>query len=529
MQALIMDKTYRSLRIIDAFSSLIWNDVYIGAGDFELEFVMDENALAYIEEDYYVSIKESDRYMIIEEIEILTSFQEGIKCRLSGRSLESILERRIIRDEIYVNGSLENSVLRLLNANVIMPSNQNRKINGFAMKTSKDPRIQKMKLEATFEAGANLYEQLCDICSERHIGFRVLPNGDGFFLFELYMGRDLTYDQTENAWVVFSPKFSNLEESDMKIDLSNLKNCMEIDFKTKRSVTDPNFDPETMVDSDVIIPMVVGDDKIGLDRRELYMTSNQEVGEIDKEKFGKPEDRVNYYDYASWEVIGFDSSGYYSALKKWHEENDQRISDMSKPIKKTVTKYKKPGDPGYVDVGDNKGAEWLNAYTEVVEETPEEAAKRNAKIVAYIAATSPRREDYQQYGWVMSDSAGYNNAIKKAQEEIDAEYRAAMEQALKYAQAQVINAALIELSDYMTITSFDGKIDPNVNFIYGKDYNLGDVVQIVNAYNFNAATRVSSVMFSHDDTNGLIVRPTFESDDAANVEFDLDDKPSKPK
>lgn len=521
MQATVMDKYYNPVRIIDAFTSLIWNDVYIGCGDFEIEFTMDENALAYIEEGNYVSINETDRYMIIEKIEILTSFQEGIKCLLSGRSLESLLYRRIIRETLLVKGNIQTAILQILNANVISPSNTNRTIPGFMMHLSIDTAVTNQTVDLQFEVGTNVYEAIYGICNERHLGFRVLPGENGQFIFELYAGKDLSYNQSQNPWIVFSSRFENLEESDMTIDTSKLKNCVEIDFKTKKSAIDPTFNPDKDEDVDVVIPMVLGDDKVGLDRRETYAESSQAVDAIDKKKFGTAEDRVNWLDYASWDVVYFDSGAYNDALDEYHERRDKARNNVGPKLQKTETYYVDP-QPGQEDM-----PSWLLARTRVVEETNEEYAKRMASAVSSVGP-SPKKEDYYRYGWVITDYAGYDAALAAAQAAIDAEYASAMQASLNYTKSIILSQALMDISEYMTITSFDGKVDPNVNYIYGRDYGLGDIVQIVNQFNFNATTRVVSVMFCQDDSNGFVVRPTFESDDVAKVEFDLEDSPAKP-
>lgn len=521
MQATIMDKYYNPVRIIDAFGSLIWSDTYIGYGDFELVFTMDENALAYIEEGNYVSIKESDRYMIIEKIEILTSFQEGIRCLLSGRSLESLLTRRIIREELLVNGGVQLSIVQILNANVISPTNANRGIPGFMMNLSNDYAITSQTTQMKFEAGTNVYDAVSKICEERHLGFKVLPSNNGQFVFELYAGRNLSYDQNKNPWIVFSSRNENLEESDMAINTTDLKNCVEIDFRTKKSAVDPNFDPENDEDTDVVIPMVVGDDKKGLDRREIYIESNQAVDAIDKSKFGVAKDRVNWLDYASWDVIYFDSQGYNDAIKDYNNRHASAIKNIGGKLQKRETYYVDPPE------GQEDMPSWLLARERIVEESDEDYAKRKAAALSTLGE-SPKKEDYYSYGWVLTDLKGYDNAVAQAQAAIDAEYAAAMTAALNYAKSLVLSNALMELAEYMTITSFDGKVDPNVNYIYRRDYDLGDVVQIVNQFNFNATTRITSVMFCQDDTNGFIVRPTFESDDIAKVEFDLSDSPAGP-
>lgn len=520
MNAYVYNSMFDLVQIIDSFVSFIWNDVYIGYGDFEIEYVMDENALANVEIGSYIAINESSKTMIVEAIEIITGYQTGNTVRISGRSLESILERRVLRNTILSEGSLQHTILRMLNENIISAENPNRNVPGFSVALSNDPHVMSMNLDGEYVVGENLYDVIYKICSERHIGFRVTIHNERFFLFELYYGKNRSYNQTENAWVIFSPKFENLEESNMKIDVSKQKNVVEVAYETTENIVDPSGGD---AEKKVIVPISVHDEIIGLDRKEIFAESKFEADAIDKELFGKAEDRVDKYKYMTYKRTGFASGSYNAAMRDWTKRNASVLRSYSTPRDVTVTIQKKPGDPGYVDPNKNPNASWLNTITTTRKETGEEVAKRTASKLNYIYRTAPQRSSYETYEWVLTDSAGYNKAIEEAQKNIDAAFENAQQQALNYAVSVVSQKALEELVDYKTITFFDGKIDPNVNFIYRRDYDLGDLVQIVNDYNFNAVTRVVGVLFSQDNQNGVVVRPSFESDDPAVVDFDLSD------
>ena len=59
------------------------------------------------------------------------------------------------------------------------------------------------------------------------------------------------------------------------------------------------------------------------------------------------------------------------------------------------------------------------------------------------------------------------------------------------------------------VEAFDGQVDPSINYIYDRDYALGDVVQIENEYGLTGRTRVKEYIFSEDKV-GEKVFPTFE-------------------
>ena len=55
------------------------------------------------------------------------------------------------------------------------------------------------------------------------IGFKITLNDEKQFIFELYAGSDRSYDQTENPYVIFSPKFENIINSNYIESKASLK------------------------------------------------------------------------------------------------------------------------------------------------------------------------------------------------------------------------------------------------------------------------------------------------------------------
>lgn len=66
-----------------------------------------------------------------------------------------------------------------------------------------------------------------------------------------------------------------------------------------------------------------------------------------------------------------------------------------------------------------------------------------------------------------------------------------------------------KLAEYDVVTVFEGEVEPNYSYKYKDDYNLGDIVQVVNDYGIEASARITEVIESHDE-NGYSVIPTFE-------------------
>ena len=159
---------------------------------------------------------------MLSDLQITSDTEDGNHVTVTGRSLESILDRRIVWGQKLLSGNLQNGIKTLLNENVISPSDSNRKIPNFIFKESIDPAITKLKLEAQY-TGDNLYDVIQKICEEQGIGFKITLNDKKQFVFELYAGFDRSYDQTENPYVIFSPKFENIINSNYIESKASLK------------------------------------------------------------------------------------------------------------------------------------------------------------------------------------------------------------------------------------------------------------------------------------------------------------------
>ena len=222
MELLIMDSNFAGIGTLDVFESLIWTDRYYEAGDFELYMPASEDALKLLKENLYLYNRESEHIMVIEDIQINTDVEESAHLTVTGRSLESLLDRRIIWNLTTVTGTLQDGIKKLLNENAISPSDPARKIPGLIFKDSKDPNVTSLYLNAQYW-GENLYDTIESVCESAEIGWKITLDSDNQMVFELYAGTDRSYNQTENPYVIFSPTFDNLLNSNYVSSSKTLK------------------------------------------------------------------------------------------------------------------------------------------------------------------------------------------------------------------------------------------------------------------------------------------------------------------
>lgn len=383
----VVDSTYTITAIIDSFTDVLWTERYCGCGEFEITMPMRYDIFEKCRLDDYIVIRESDVVMIIETIGIHSDYENGDTLTISGRSLESLLERRIIIDETIGKVSTEGeaspvgvqeAIRTMVNNNVAAPSNSYRTIPKFSFSASTDSRITSLSMESFQERGTNLYDKILAICKDKDLGFRVNALDGGGYQFELYFGTDRTWDQTAVPVVVFSESYENLLNTDYLRTDKEFKSAIYVEW-------DWNY-------------------KKGSNRDD-------------------PQDKSNAYEYTGTDVT-----------ESYRGSNPSGLAR-----RETFIKADKSYDLGFLPYGST---------------IPIDNLKRS-----YITQMQDKgRED---------------------------------------------------LANYKTTEYFDGETNPNRQYIYGRDYVLGDVVQLENKYGRKAKCRITEIIRSRNASGPSMV-PTFE-------------------
>lgn len=380
MDAMILDQDFEAVAILDAFESFIWTDRYYEAGDCEVYAPASIPLVQNLVEGNYLWRRDSEHLMIIDSVTITTEVESGVHITATGESLEAILKRRVIYPTT-IEGNLQNGIKKLIEESAINPSNTKRKIPNLVFVASTDPRITSLEIDGLQYSGENLYDSVSELCIAYDLGFKITLSDDKKFEFRLFMGQDRSYNQEDNPWVVFSPKFENLTSSNY---YSSHK-----DYKNAAYILGAEL-PEEPREGDTTTPSVANNgknryyeleyvDAVGLDRREIFV------------------DASNIDDTYEITIPGDD-------------ENDSREVDAT--------------------LSDD------------------------------------------EYLPLLSDEGD------------------------------------LELSETLTTTAFEGEIEATRQYVYGSDFNIGDVVQVVNEFDMTSNSRISEVVWCHD-LNGISITPTF--------------------
>lgn len=262
MEIECLTSSFKNIHTLDAFSSLIWTDRFWLCGDFELHVPPTSSLLNYLINTRYFRLSESEHLMFFEDLNIHSDPEEGNELVLTGRSLESMLDRRIVWNGTALTGSFQTGIQTLLNDSIISPTDTDRDINNFVFQASTDPVITALTIDSQF-IGDEIYPIMHELCRSKEIGFKITLNSSNNFQFELYAGKDRSYGQTTNPYVVFSMDFDNLLDADY-IQTSRF-------LKTVALVEGEPGVGNTKTYIEVPAP---GSTATGLERRELFVEAN---------------------------------------------------------------------------------------------------------------------------------------------------------------------------------------------------------------------------------------------------------------
>ena len=176
MDIYVLDTNFNTIGIIDDYVSLVWNERYYQPGDFELNVPISSLGIPYLAMDNYLYIEKSKKMMIIETYEPNTDYEDGNVIKYSGRSLESILDRRIVWQQTVISGNFQNAIKKLINDAIIYPEDSDRAIENFYFMNSTNSDITSLTIDSTQFTGDNLLDVVQSLCLNKKVGFQINLN-----------------------------------------------------------------------------------------------------------------------------------------------------------------------------------------------------------------------------------------------------------------------------------------------------------------------------------------------------------------
>lgn len=283
-----LNQNFEVIHKLTQYESLMWVDKYDEPGNFEIYAPPTPEIKEAAQVNNYFRSDKSEHLMIIEKLETTVSPEDGERLIISGRSLESILDRRVLFLKCYFRDknseatpsssttvgadNLEDAIRQLLEYLFISPVHwdnetgtwveaTDRKVSNFVFQYTNEEEISSIVLkDCEFDKGENALNIVNKIVKQAGLGYKITLNSSNQFVFRLIKGANRCTDQTSNPAVIFSTKFNNLKSSKFTDDFGeNFKNFVYTEGETYKS------QKPTIVETG---------EATGLLRREVYVNSS---------------------------------------------------------------------------------------------------------------------------------------------------------------------------------------------------------------------------------------------------------------
>ena len=253
MEVRVYDAEFNLRKIIENHVSLLWRRRYNEVGEFTLTCPATTENINSLTMGRIVWVRDKKEAGVIESRAMQQDNTQNT-LTVSGRFLESYMDRRLIRPTLNYSGTIELAMRKILTDAVAIPMVQLGELHGYA---------ETVEFQATYK---NLLDYEKKLAKSGAYGFRFEPDFvNKTITFEIYKGLDHTIEQHDRARVIFSDDYTNMTSTSYDENDQLYKTVCYVggegDWRDKEIV-------------------VSGDDTLtGLERREMYhdgsdLTSN---------------------------------------------------------------------------------------------------------------------------------------------------------------------------------------------------------------------------------------------------------------
>ena len=219
----ILNSHFQRESMIEKYESYIWTERFSAYGDFQLIIQSNPTNRARFPKGTYLGLDGSMRVMRIKTVEDTRDDEGKAVLKITGPSLEQVLEERIARGNWSTLEAIPKWILTGTPAGIARKIFMDICASGVLDPRDTIPLLQpgsflppdtlpepdvivSMELEI-----ASVYAVLKEICDAWDLGFRLIKKGDDQELyFNIYSGNDRTASQTGAAPVVFAENLDNL-------------------------------------------------------------------------------------------------------------------------------------------------------------------------------------------------------------------------------------------------------------------------------------------------------------------------------
>lgn len=204
----IRGENRKVIGIIDTAFSVIWHSLFFSVGDFEVHAAASPDIVALLQAGYYVTRPDNDFVGIIENIYISEDADKGAVITASGRFAKSMLARRVIYNlsgktnkATILRGNVETAVRAVVKSNAIdCPFDRRRNISVLALGASAGLPLQIVDENGNAAQKQVTHENLLEYTDGVLAEYGLAakcPLQDEMFLYTVYGGADRSVDNIE--------------------------------------------------------------------------------------------------------------------------------------------------------------------------------------------------------------------------------------------------------------------------------------------------------------------------------------------
>lgn len=220
----LLDANYQRNTIIDEFESLIWTERYSVFGDFKLVVEPTLKMKRLLTVDKVLSHDETTVLMVIEEVLEQTADDGTLSLEISGRSMESILQTRVVTGRTlntnWTGTGAVGTVVRQLVTQICVSGSGLSEHDVIPELYVNDSTASLPNLETIHVSikPRNLYDAVKELCDTAEYGFRIqrMPTSPRL-RFNIYAGSD-------KPNIIFSTALDNLSSQSTLDSTTNYRN-----------------------------------------------------------------------------------------------------------------------------------------------------------------------------------------------------------------------------------------------------------------------------------------------------------------
>lgn len=543
MDLFILDSQMRRTALLDQYTSLIWTERYSSAGEFELIIPSTGLSRSLLTQGTHLAINESARIMTIESVEDKTADDGTALLDVKGPSLEDILSDRVARNLAITNPNNDPTDLAWYFVNQL-PADLIRQIFQYVVIDHNiDPgdaipfytvgniypadTIAEPDTEVSLSVSpSDLYSAIQQLCEIYDLGFRLVRNGDtSQLMFNIYSGNDHTTLQSVLPAVIFAPELDNL---------SNVSYLTQTGaYKNVAYVVSP--DGTAWVYADNTDPSVAG-----FERKTLFVDAN-DIKYADRTQLLPAPYVITDSQQASIKIIQ-----QLTTITQEQHDSLQKILNMKRLLTTDLTNITASVATPYAFVGTEVASitaaetvvgittdqhDGLVAMAAFIRLTSSQLSSLNTLVQNNVTLTAPQKTD-------ITNAANRQSSAPMPTEVTDVNNSVALTNSYNVAEDAALQIVLTqkgkeELAKNTNLAGFDGEISKNSQYIYGRDYQLGDLVEIRDSDQVTNQMRVTEQIFACDDTGDhayptlseklLITAGSWYAEPSAEVWNDLTD------